>query len=186
LTYAPGINGLLARHTIDADVRKYLRLGGSGVLAARFHGFRSSGDNPDIFYFGGNMELRGYPYLSFTGNQGFYANLELRIPIIDLMKTPIGILGPVRGTLFGGIGGAHFHGENYTFSTSDPGVSYVRDPIFGEPVTGFHLVDGRASYGIGLQFFFLGYPLHFDWTKLTDLKVSTPGTRFDFWIGFDF
>ena len=57
---------------------------------------------------------------------------------------------------------------------------------FGEAVSGFHLVDGRASFGIGLQFFFLGYPLHFDWSKLTDLKVSSAGTRFDFWIGFDF
>ena len=47
------------------------------------------------------------------------------------------------------------------------------------------LVTG-ASYGIGLQFFFLGYPLHFDWSKLTDLKVTSAGTQFDFWIGFDF
>ena len=56
---------------------------------------------------------------------------------------------------------------------------------FGEPVSGFHLVDGRASFGVGLQLFFLGYPLHFDWTRLTDLKVHSK-TRFDFWIGYDF
>jgi hypothetical protein len=62
----------------------------------------------------------------------------------------------------------------------------VRDPVFGEPVDGFHLVDGRASLGLGLQFFFLGYPLHFDWSKLTDFKVRSPGFRFDFWVGFDF
>ena len=186
ISYAPGVNGLLSRYTIDVDARKYLRLAGSGVLAARFRGFRSAGQAPDIFYFGGNMELRGYPYLSFVGNQGFFANLELRIPIIDLMKTPIGILGPVRGTLYGGIGEAKIRGDGSRFGTSDPGVSYVRDPIFGEPVSGFHLDNGRASYGIGLQFFFLGYPMHFDWSKLTDLKVSSPGWRFDFWIGFDF
>jgi len=185
-TVAPGVSTWLSRRTVDLDARKYIRLGGSGVLAGRIRGFRSVGTNPDYFYFGGNMELRGYPYLSLAGNEGFFANLELRIPIIDLMKTPIGILGPVRGTLYGGIGGAKFRGENYKFGTSAAGVSYVRDPVFGEPVSGFHLVDGRASYGIGLQFFFLGYPLHFDWSKLTDLKVSTPGTRFDFWIGFDF
>ena len=62
----------------------------------------------------------------------------------------------------------------------------MNDPLFGEPVSGFHLVDGRASFGIGLQFFFLGYPLHFDWSKLTDLKVVSNNTRFDFWVGFDF
>jgi hypothetical protein len=27
--------------------------------------------------------------------------------------------------------------------------------------------------------------MHFDWSKLTDLKVSSK-SRFDFWIGFDF
>ena len=183
---APGVGAFLSRQTIDVDARKYLRLGGSGVLAARVRGFRSMGDAPDIFYFGGNMELRGYPYLSFVGNQGFFANLELRIPIIDLMKTPIGILGPVRGTVYGGIGQAKVRGDNTRFGTSEAGISYVRDPVFGEAVNGFHLVDGRASYGIGLQFFFLGYPMHFDWSKLTDLKVSSPGWKFDFWIGFDF
>jgi hypothetical protein len=105
--------------------------------------------------------------------------------VIDIMKTPLGIMGPVRGTLYAGIGGAHFRGEPFQFGTSDPGVSYVNNPIFGEPVTGYHLVDGRASYGIGLQFFFLGYPLHFDWSKLTDLQRSS-SFRFDFWVGLDF
>jgi hypothetical protein len=186
VTVAPGFGGMLSRRTLEGDARKYIRLGGSGVLAGRIRGFRSVGDNPDFFYFGGNMELRGYPYLSLVGNEGFFANLELRVPIIDLMKTPIGILGPVRGTIYGGLGYAKIRGDNTRFGTREPGVSFVRDPVFGEPVSGFHLVDGRASYGIGLQFFFLGYPMHFDWSKLTDLKVSSPGTRFDFWIGFDF
>jgi outer membrane protein assembly factor BamA len=185
-TVAPGVGSLLSRRTVDLDARKYIRLGGSGVLAARIRGFYSTGTNPEVFYFGGNMELRGYPYLSFAGNQGFYANVEFRFPLIDLMKTPIGILGPVRGTLYGGIGGAHFKGEAFKFGTSEAGTSYVNDPVFGEPVSGFHLVDGRASFGVGLQFFFLGYPLHFDWSRLTDLKVTSKNTRFDFWVGYDF
>ena len=62
----------------------------------------------------------------------------------------------------------------------------MKDPIFGEPVDGFHLVDGRASFGFGLQVFFLGYPMHFDWTKFTDLKVVSEGWKFSFWIGYDF
>jgi outer membrane protein assembly factor BamA len=184
--YSPSFGGALSRTTLDGDVRKYFRIGGGAVFAARLRGFHSSGDQPDVFYFGGNMELRGYPYLGFAGNKGFFANLEFRFPLIDLMKTPLGILGPVRGTLFAGMGGAHFKGEPWEFASSDPGRSYVNDPVFGEPVDGFHLVDGRASFGIGLQFFFLGYPLHFDWSKLTDLKVTSNNTRFDFWVGFDF
>ena len=184
--FAPGAGGLLGRRTLQADARKYIRIGGSGVLASRFKGFMSGGEAPDYLYFGGNMELRGYPYLSFVGNQAFFANLELRFPIINVMATPIGLLGPVRGTFFGGVGGAKIRGQDFQFGTRDPGTSYVRDPLFGEPVTGFHLIDGRASYGMGLQFFFLGYPMHFDWSKLTDLKVATPGWKFDFWIGYDF
>jgi outer membrane protein assembly factor BamA len=156
------------------------------LLAARARGFYATGDNPQIFYFGGNQELRGYPYYSFSGNQGFFANAELRFPIINLAATPLGVIGPLRGTLFFGIGGAKYQGQNYQFSTSQDGRSYVNDPVFGEPVSGFHLVDGRASYGIGLQLFFLGYPLHFDWSKLTDLKVVSTDSHFDFWIGFDF
>src|SRR6185503_1035537 len=179
--YAPSVGGSsIGRTTLDADVRKYLPIGSSALLALRARGFRSTGDLPALFYFGGNMEPRGYDYLSFAGNEGFFANAEFRFPVSDVMKTPLGILGPVRGTLFAGVGGAHFRGEPFKFASSDPGISYVRDPVFGEPVDGFHLVDGRASLGVGLQFFFLGYPLHFDWSKQTDFKVRSPGFRFDF------
>ncbi len=186
MEYAPPVAGTLERWTLDGDMRHYQRVGSTSmVLAGRLRGFYSSGDRPDVFFFGGNMELRGFPYLAFAGNQGFFANLEVRFPVIDVMRTPLGLLGPIRGTLYAGLGGAKFKGEQFTLASSDQGVSYVRDPTFGEPVSGFHLVDGRASYGLGLQFFFLGYPLHFDWTRLSDLKVSS-STRFDFWIGFDF
>jgi hypothetical protein len=188
---APSIGGSLSRRTLDVDLRKYLRVGSTSlVLATRFRGFKSTGSNPGIFYFGGNMELRGFPYYSFSGNQGFFANAELRLPLIDLMKTPIGILGPVRGTIYAGIGEAHYKDEPFTFGTSKDGTSLINctdaRTCIPEPVSGYHLVDGRASYGMGLEFFFLGYPLHFDWSKLTDLKVSSSARRFDFWVGFDF
>jgi hypothetical protein len=196
--YSPAIGGTLSRTTLEGDARKYFRIGNGTVFATRLRGFRSTGNRPDIFYFGGNMELRGYPYLSLAGNEGFFGNLEFRFPLIDLMKTPIGILGPVRGTLFAGVGASRFKGERFNFASSEPGTSYVNYPgqlvclttpdpaCLGEPVSGFHLVDGRASFGIGLQFFFLGYPLHFDWSKLTDLKVTSSKSRFDFWVGYDF
>jgi hypothetical protein len=183
---APSIGSTLSRRTLRGDARAYLRLGStSTVFAVRAFGTYSSGDNPAITYFGGNQELRGYPYLSLSGNKAFFANLELRLPLINLAATPIGVLGPIRGTVFAGIGGAHYRGEPYKFGTSADGISYVNDPVFGEPVTGFHLVDGRASWGFGIEAFLLGYPLHFDWVKLTDLKVSAPW-KFQFWIGYDF
>jgi len=187
--------GGLSRQTVEADLRKYFRIGSTSmVFAARARGFKSTGDSPEIFYFGGNMELRGYPYLSFSGNEGFFANLELRFPLIHVAATPLGLLGPVRGTIFAGVGGAQFRvpggtipeSQRWRFWSSAPGLSFVNDPVFGEPVEGLHLVDGRASYGFGLQVFFLGYPLHFDWSKLTDFKVTSNATQFDFWVGFDF
>ncbi len=184
--YAPGFGSLLSRQTADVDMRKYFRIGSTTtVFATRLRGFKSWGDTPQFFYFGGNMELRGYDYYTLSGNKGFFANTELRFPIIDVAATPIGLIGPVRGVFYFGIGGAQYNGQDYQFSTSEPGVSFVRDPVFGDQVDGFRLVNGRASYGAGLQFFFLGYPLHFDWSKLTDLKVSSK-SRFDFWVGFDF
>ena len=186
-TYAPGIGSFLQRQTVDVDLRKYLRLGStSALLAFRGRGFASTGDNPDYFYFGGNMELRGYPYYGLVGNQGFFANAEFRLPLINLAATPIGIIGPLRGTVFFGIGGAHFKGQDYHFSTSEPGYSYVNDPVFGTPVTGWRLQDGRASWGFGLQLFFLGYPMHFDWVKFTDFATTSQGWNFNFWIGYDF
>jgi len=57
---------------------------------------------------------------------------------------------------------------------------------FGTPVTGWRLQDGRASWGFGVQVFFLGYPMHFDWTKYTDFATTSQGWDFSFWIGYDF
>jgi outer membrane protein assembly factor BamA len=73
---------------------------------------------------------------------------------------------------------------------------------FGAPrtVSGFRLQDGRASYGIGLETFALGFPIHFDWSWRTlfnkdweDVVFASGGgsaafrkPRFAVWIGYDF
>ena len=75
-------------------------------------------------------------------------------------------------------------------------------PVFGEPrpITGFRLVDSRASYGVGLETFALGFPIHFDWSWRTlfnkdweDVVFALQGgsswfrrAKFDVWIGYDF
>jgi len=76
-------------------------------------------------------------------------------------------------------------------------------------VSGFRLQDARASYGIGLETFLLGFPIHFDWAWRTLLNpawenivygcTSVDGSgqcvssaadvrrpRFAVWIGYDF
>lgn len=205
---APKIGNSLSRQTLDGDARKYFRLGATGLLALRARGFKSWGSNPDYTYFGGNSELRGYEYLQFVGQNAFFTNAELRFPLIDAMATPIGVLGGVRATLFAGLGGAHFEGTPFKVfsretSTERPVVDYDDNdqPIFGAPVTisGNRLIDARASYGISLATFALGFPVHFDWSWKTlmnkqweDVVFAQQGgseafrkVKFSLWIGYD-
>ena len=117
--------------------------------------------------------MRGYEYREFLGHKGFYTNAELRFPLINAMATPIGILGGIRGVFFANLGGAGLEGltfkvwENSTFITeplrTDNGV-IIRP---AQRIEGFRLQDSRASYGIGLETFALGFPLHFDWSYRT-------------------
>jgi outer membrane protein assembly factor BamA len=207
--FAPGVGSLLSRQTFDGDARKYFRLGANGLLALRARGFKSKGDNPDFTYFGGNSELRGYDYLSFIGQNAFFANAELRFPLIEAMATPIGVLGGVRATLFAGMGGAYFDGQPFKFYRKDttlerPIIGY--DNTNGEvnygtavPISGLRLQDGRASYGISLATFALGFPVHFDWSWRTllnkdyeDVLFHLQGgsaefrkPKFSMWIGYD-
>ena len=75
-------------------------------------------------------------------------------------------------------------------------------PVYGDPVvvSGLRLIDGRASYGLGLETFMLGFPMHFDWSWKTlfnkdweDAFFASVGgsdafrkVKFTFWIGYDF
>jgi hypothetical protein len=242
---APKIGSLLSRQTLEGDFRHYLRLGGSGLLATRFRGFKSNGDYPDFQYFGGNSELRGYDYLQFAGQNIMFANAELRFPLIEAALTPIGVVGGVRGVFFAGVGGAWFHDQptqtpclnarnDFKLFNNDAALCRVatgiqigpdgspvfeRDPVTGvdtpvlnytqRRVDGFRLQDGRASYGIGLETFALGFPIHFDWSWRTlfnndweEIVFGCPvlnsagqcvsgaaefrKPRFAVWIGYDF
>jgi hypothetical protein len=220
-TVAPKFGSTLSRQTVDADVRRYQRLGTTGLLALRLRGFKSMGDAPDFLYFGGNSELRGYDYLEFAGQNTIFANAELRFPIIEAALTPIGVLGGVRGVFFAGIGGAWFNGQpsadtctssGYKFATSAAKLDANNLPIptYGNPqtISGFRLKDGRASYGLGLETFALGFPIHFDWSWRTLFNKSWEDVvfagqngcsasgagcsdawrkpRFAVWIGYDF
>jgi hypothetical protein len=228
---SPKIGSLLSRQTVDADLRHYLRLGSSGLLATRLKGFRSFGAYPDFTYFGGNSELRGYDYLQFSGQNVMFANAELRFPLIEAALTPIGVIGGIRGVFFANVGGAWFDSQpsptrcagsgSFTFITREddvcrPILGYERDqfglprvdpsgnPIVAlgpeTPVSGLRLQDARASYGVGLETFALGFPVHFDWSWRTllnkeweDVVFAADGgsvefrkPRFAVWIGYDF
>ena len=218
---APKIASSLSRQTLDGDARYYQRLATTGVLALRLRGFKSVGASPDFLYFGGNSEMRGYDYLSFVGQNVVFANAELRFPIIEAALTPIGVIGGIRGVFFANVGGGWFNNQGFKFATSAPEsvtplTGYKQDaagniltdasgnpiPVYGAPLTvsGLRLRDGRASYGLGLETFALGFPIHFDWSWRTLLNkswedqvfASNGGSstfrkpRFAVWIGYDF
>jgi hypothetical protein len=220
--YAPSAGDLMSRQTADLDARYYMRIGTNGVLALRARGFNSWGEFPGYLYFGGNSEMRGYSYLEFLGNKAFFTNAELRFPLIEAALTPIGVIGGLRGVMFFNFGGSGFSGipmkvwsqgtESFT-----PLLGYETDPfsltgytpVFGDPIdiSGFRLIDSRASYGVGLETFALGFPVHFDWSWRTlfnrnweDLVYAYPAAidgvargsewlrkvKFSLWIGYDF
>jgi hypothetical protein len=210
---APKIGNTLSRQTTEVDARYYKRLGASGLLALRARGFRSWGDAPDFFYFGGNGEMRGYEYLEFVGDKAAHLNAELRFPLIEAMLTPVGVLGGIRGVFFANVGGAHFDGQPFKWFSREPelytptiGFTQTgfgqQQPILGTPtpVEGFRLVDARAAYGLGLETFVIGFPLHFDWAWKTlfnknweDQRFAAVGgssafrkPKFSVWIGYDF
>ncbi|HVZ22368.1 MAG TPA: hypothetical protein VG871_14950, partial [Vicinamibacterales bacterium] len=94
---------------------------------------------------------------------------------------------------------------------TDP-VSGLQTPVptYGtQQVSGFRLQDGRASYGMGLETFLFGFPIHFDWAWRTLFNKqwenvvfacsSTTASgqcvngaddfrkpQFSVWIGYDF
>ena len=220
--YAPSWGDLLSRQTVDVDARYYMRLGTNGVLAFRARGYKSWGEFPGYIYFGGNSELRGYDYLEFLGNKAFFTNAELRFPLIEAALTPIGVIGGLRGVFFFNFGGSGYEGLPVTVATDKPTtyqplLGYVSDPfslsgarpVYGpeRTISGFRLVDSRASYGVGLETFALGFPIHFDWSwrtlfnrdwedalfsyqALADGKTSGSDwlrkVKFSLWIGYDF
>jgi Tol biopolymer transport system component len=219
---APKIGNTLSRQSLDGDARYYQRLGSTGLLALRARGFRSWGDAPTYIYFGGNSEMRGYQYLEFLGSQSAFFNAELRFPLIEAMLTPIGVLGGIRGTFFANMGGGSFAGQPFKWMARGPQTYtpitgytqttfFTQEPVYGpaRTISGLRLVDARASYGISLQTFAIGFPVHFDYAWRTllnkdweDALFSAPcqyqgevycggssnfrKPKFSVWIGYDF
>ena len=211
--FAPKIANSLSQRSIDVDARYYKRIGETGVLAVRARGFQAWGETPNFMFFGGNSEMRGYEYLEFVGQKAFFANAELRFPLIEAMLTPIGVMGGFRGVFFFNLGGAGNNGSPFTpFSSTSESISPVIGfrqnavgdivEVLGDPIAveGFRLEDARASYGVGLKTFAIGFPIHLDWSWRTlfnktweDVLYAGAGggdafrdVKFDIWIGYDF
>lgn len=162
-------NNFMDAYVVEADFRKYLRLGANTLIALRLSGATSGGKNPLLTWTGGNNTFRAADFRRLVGNHYFLFNAEFRFPLVHAALTPIGIIGPIRGLFFFDAGGIWYQGEKFQF---------LKD---GE----FQLDEGLSSYGFGLEFFLFGYPMHIDWIWKTDFK-SKKYYGASFWIGFDF
>ena len=106
---------LTADFTLDA--RHYFQVSRRSLLAARLFVGYSTGNLPNIYYFGGLDTLRGYDFRTIAGQQAFYANFEYRFPLVnrvDIQFLPN--ISGIRGRLFFDIGSARFEDDpNWKF-----------------------------------------------------------------------
>jgi outer membrane protein assembly factor BamA len=181
----PVSNSFIQNTTIRADLRQYLPIGEDALFAFRLNIMASLGKNPYIFYWGGNNQVRSSYYYNIIGNQGWYANVEFRLPLINAASTLLGQIGPIRGVFFFDMSRSKLKGYDAVFYEYDFNE-------FGFP--SLRISEAIGSYGFGFQFFFLGLPMHFEWAKRLEIedmsspfKIKSYGKfDFKFWIGFDF
>jgi WD40-like Beta Propeller Repeat len=159
---------------VSVDLRHYFKVSRRSLIAVRLYGAHSTGNFPNVYYFGGLDTLRGLRFREQIGNTIGYANFEYRFPLIDVLATPILAFRDIRGEIFVDVGGAQLKNQRFVF--------WGKDPETGER----HLLDGRAAYGFGFQIDLLGLQLHWDFAKLWDFKKTLSGLKTSFYIGAQF
>jgi hypothetical protein len=170
--YGPSVSGGggAVYDNLMVDMRKYLLLTQRSNLAFRIWAGASGGSRPTPFFLGGLDTIRGVDFRSIVGDRAFFANAELRFPLVDVLQTPVLGFRGIRGNIFFDTGGAWFHNVSpFQFYSSKLG----------------ELVDGIASYGAGFSFGFLGLEANIDFAKVTTFKTTQPLAT-DFWIGTRF
>jgi Tol biopolymer transport system component len=179
----PVSSSFLSNTSAEADLRGYLNLGVDFLLAARLKGFGSWGRDPFLHYFGGNNEVRSAYYYSIIATEAWFANLELRFPVLSGLPTILGNLGPVRGVIFFDIARAKLKGYQAKFYD-----------FLDTQGTNYTVYEAVGSIGYGFQMFFLGLPIHLEFVKKFYIPtmsepwgLKTVGDfQTKFWIGFDF
>ena len=155
---------------VTVDVRRYFKITERSLIAVRLFGAYSTGNFPNIYYFGGLDTLRGLDFREQIGNTVGYANFEYRFPLIDILQLPIGAFRDIRGQIFVDVGGAALKDQKFRFWDANER----------------RLIDGSAAYGFGFQVSLLGLQLHWDFAKLWDFKKTLSGLKTSFYIGAQF
>ena len=159
-------------YSADVDVRQYFPVTRRSNFALRGFAAYSDGNAPNPTYFGGLDTVRGYRFREFVGDRGFFANVEFRFPLIDVLATPIFGFQGIRGVVFLDVGGAWYDDiEEFDFWDSDDS----------------QLGDALASYGYGFTVRFAGLDLNWDFAKRTRFgDEEEEDFRSAFWIGTRF
>ncbi len=171
---------------IDADYRKYIRLGKDFTFVMRGFGGTSFGSKPQRYFIGGTenwinrsfgysgipiqdaedfvfltpvLPLRGFDYAAQLGTKAALMNLELRFPFIRYFIP--GVLPfafqNVTGVLFADIGSAWTHNSDFKGVDRDAeGNAYARDILMGT--------------GTGVRVFFLGFLVRIDVAWRYDIR----------------
>lgn len=163
-----GTPGTTLTAGLSLDYRQYFKISKRILVAVRLFGAASRGNFPDIYAFGGLDTLRGLDYRAQIGNTVGYGNFEVRFPLVDYLILPIGGLRDIRGRAFIDVGGAALQNQTFVFWTTKGGPQ---------------LIDGRASYGFGVELNFLGLPLHWDFARLWTFKHTLSSFKTAFYIG---
>jgi len=177
----PIFESFLQTTSVQVDLRQYINIGNDFLFALRYYGFLSRGKNPYLSYYGGNNQVRSANYYNIIGTEGWFANIEFRFPLINSASSILGPVGPIRGVLF---------------------FDLTRSKVKGYPALQYRYAEDGSlkafealgSYGFGVEFIFLGLPVHLDFVKRVEIEdMSTPfrgdvvgGFMTKFWIGFDF
>jgi Tol biopolymer transport system component len=156
--------------SVDIDVRQYIPVSQRSNIALRGFAGYSEGNQPNPYYFGGMDTVRGVNFRDLVGDRAFFANVEYRFPLIDVVATPFLVFQGIRGVVFFDIGGAWYNDfQDFKFYNSDEG----------------RLQDAVASYGWGVTVRFLGLDLNWDFARLWDFKEGGEFAT-SFWIGTRF
>ena len=173
----PALGSELSLTNVIFDARRYFGLGRRSTIAARLLLGGSFGLDRSYFYLGGIDTLRGYDYEDLVGTRIGLINLEVRIPLIDVLHFGWPIrwtLGGIRGIVFTDLGGAW---SDWQYGPENPFNIFVREE------NRIRLDDVKASIGLGMRLELGLFSIDFAAARHTDLTRLEPGFKYHFGLG---
>ena len=173
----PTLGSQLSLTNAIFDARRYFGLGRRSTLALRLLLGGSFGADKSYFYLGGIDTLRGYNYEDLVGTRIGLLNLEVRIPLIDVLHFGWPVrwtIGGIRGIIFADLGGAW---SDWQYGPENPFDIIVRE---GNRI---RLDDVKAAIGVGMRLRLGLFSVDFAAARNTDFTRLEPGVKYHFGLG---